>query len=819
MRLSHRYLLSLLFLLCFFFQKPGFSQITVLDNSSRNYDQKHIRLILRFDFEKETVWGFANLSVIALVDGFQELVLHSQLDQIISIKYNEQKLKFVQKNGLLFIKLNKIYHTGELIQVEIEYQTRPKNGLHFSYPTPQAPDIPYQIWSQGQGENNRCWFPCFDSPGDKFSAEIIARVPGQYQVISNGKLLKVFENPRTKEKTYHWKMDYEQISYLISIVVGDFKTYSDTLNGIPLNYNIPVHYKNANIDLVFGQTPSMMSFFSNKIFPYPYEKYDQTPVYDFKHGGMENVSATTLNYRIFHDERAVPNYSPETLIAHELAHQWFGNLISVREWPHFWLHEGFATYFTDLYFENQYGQNEFQIRRFEQDRSYLEERANFPVTAIQWNRKQHVPVDFPGRSVYTRGAAILHALRFELGDDNFFKGIRQYLQKYQFNSVVTEDFRHEMELASRKDLSQFFKQWVYGVGHPQLTVSWRWIDSTQNVVLTVQQTQPQTEVSDVFHLSIPVEITAGLQNVNLVLPVTQREQQFSYHFSQKPELITFDKGYWILKELNFPKSFHELRYQLLFDKDLVGRILAAEQIVSFGDKALPVLEKAISREQFYAVRITIVKSLGKIGSQDAFRILKTAMKDMDPRVREVVMQMLANFPNEEAIKLLYKQFQSEEKDYVRAEAIKSLSMMSPTDNFELLKDALKFDSHINIIRVKIFEAFTQQKTAKALDLAKEFITVKYSDGGMHLLEQAILEYAQVMAATHRQQALEIILAGITNPALRVHYFARDLAIKFNAIELIPRLKEQAAITKSIRLKENIEWIIKKLVTNNDFSAN
>ncbi len=808
-----------LLLLIFFNLSPVLSNITVLDNSTRNYDQQHIRLVLRFDFEKEIVSGWANLKVVPLVDEFQELVLHSQIDKILSVRYNEQKLKFLQKNGMLYIKLNRIFKKNELLQVEIEYQTRPVNGLFFSYPTLQEPGIPYQIWSQGQGENNRYWFPCYDSPDDKLTAEIIAKVPGQFQVISNGRLLKVSENPRTQEKTYHWKMDYPQVSYLISIVVGEFHATSDTVNGIPLIYNIPVDYRHIDVDLIFGRTPAMMSFFSNNIYPYPYEKYDQTPVYDFKHGGMENVSATTLNYRVFHDQQAVPNYSPETLIAHELAHQWFGNLVSVRDWSHFWLHEGFATYFTDLYFESQYGADELAIRRLEQDRTYLEERANFPITAIKAKRPSDGPVDFPGRLVYTRGAAILHALRFELGDENFFKGIRQYLQKYQFSSVVSEDFRREMEFVSQKDLSQFFRQWVYGAGHPQLSVSWTWIDSTQNMVLNVRQTQPKTEVSDIFHLSIPVEISAGLQKVFIKLPITQREQQFTYQLARKPELISFDNGYWILKELDFPKTFQELQYQLLYDDDMIGRFLAAEQLASFGEKAIPVLEKAYIREQFYAVRIAIIKNLSKITSHSTLRVLKKATGDADPRVREVTMQALANFPEEEVVKLLYQQFKSEEKDYVRAEAIKSLSIINPPGNFEFLKEALKLNSHNNIIRVKIFESFIHHKTTEALELAREFLSVRYSDGGMHLLEQTVLEYAKTMAPTHRNQALEIIFAGIENSALRVHYIARDLVIKLNAIELLPRLKKLAAVTQRARHKDNLEWLIKKLVNNNDFSAN
>lgn len=776
----------------------------ILNNSTRNYDQQHIRLDLRFDFAEKAVKGEATLQVTPLVGDFDTLILHAETMTISSVKSGRCALRFSQEDGLLKIKLDRKYRPGEIVRTTINYTAKPDRGLYFFSPGKDIPDMPYQIWSQGEGQNNRYWFPCFDSVGDKMTTEINVTVPANLRVISNGTLAGITEDKKRDEKTFHWRMDQEQAAYLVSIVVGDYVTISDTVRGVPLHYNIPAHRKNENTDLVFGHTPAMISFFSDYICPYPYEKYDQTPVQDFKYGGMENISATTLNSRVFHDERAVPNYSPDALIAHELAHQWFGDLLTIKEWPHIWLQEGFATYFTDLFFEHEYGTDEFRMRRFRQNRSLFTDRkvkaADAPFT----------PVDLSGRTAYSRGAAILNMLRYELGDNVFQKGIQYYVDKFKFKSVDSEDFRLAMQEASGRDLGQFFKQWIYGAGHPKFQVFWEWTESSKTMALHVKQTQDENDFTGIFQITVPLEITAGRKKMAARLPITSREHTFRYRLPQKPDLVRFDKGYWILKELAFKKSFSELSYQLLNDDDVTGRYRAAEQLIDFNDRAIPVLRHAFYRELFYAVRARIVKSLGEIKSREALAILKTAADDPDARVRAEAMSALAQFDAQDVQRILKNHFYQEKNDYVRAAAVAALGKVKADEVYNVIKDALQTDSHRNVIRRNAYSALVTLKDAHGLPLAAKHAQYNAYDGNMHLLDIAALDYAKAMADEHHNEAIAVITGALKNPYFRTRIHVAKLLSDLNVKKSLPQIKETLKNVRRIEVKNALDKAIQKL---------
>ena len=772
----------------------------VLDNSTRDYDQQHIQLNLHFNFEAREVSGEATLTVLPLKNNFRELNLHSQIETIESIRCEGKKLKFSRADGVLKIQLHRSFQQNETVKVSIQYKTNPGTGLHFFYPSKEAPEMPYQIWSQGQGENNRYWIPCFDLPGDKIKMDMFATVPANLEVISNGHLVAVSENPAKREKTFHWKMDYPQVTYLIALAIGEFFTVSDTARGVPLNYVIPVRHKDADINLIFGRTPDMINFFSDYVGPYPYEQYSQIPVHDFKHGGMENATATILNSRIFHTPNAKPNYSPEMLIAHELAHQWFGDLLSVKRWPHFWLHEAFATYFTDLYFEFQHGKNEFRRRRLEQNRWYFEYREKSArLNEVQPADAPFIPVDFSGMLAYYRGAAILNTLRFELGDDIFRHGIRAYVLRHAFGEVVSEDFRQVMEEISGRDLSFFFNQWIYGAGHPVFQVSWSWDDSTKLVALNVAQKQEKSPVMDVFQATVPLEITAGKQRIFTRLNVNQRNQTFYFRTEQKPQMVRFNKYLWTLMDLDFKKSFAELCYQLHYDDDVVGRILAAEQIREFGAAAVPVLERALHRESYFEVRSIIVKSLGALGDS-ALPAIKFAANDFDGRVREAAMEALGNFSGNEVAPVLEHAFRTDKNDYVRAAAIFSLAKSGAANAGDILQEALQIDSHRNTIRAKAFDGFKTMKDPRALPLVPQFAKYQAFDDSRHFVETAALEYAEAMAPTHREAAIAGMIAGLTSPYEPTRYLAAALLKELPAKDAVSELK---SVQKTLQRRDVI----------------
>ena len=782
----------------------------ILDTQTRNYDQQHIRLNLRFDFDQKSVIGTADVQVIPLENNFKELILHSETTKVSSVKIRNKKLKFSHENGLLRIKLNRQFNKNELIEVTIKYISKPDRGLYFFSPSEEAPEIPYQIWTQGQGEDNRYWFPCFDKLGDRFTTEIIATVPDSFKVISNGRLFNVSENPKKNEKTFHWKLDYEQISYLNSLIIGEFTTYSDTVRGVQLNYNIPKNQKDVDVDLVFGRTPEMLTFLSDYVCPYPFEKYDQTPIQDFKHGGMENVTATTLNSRVLHTRNAVPNYSAEMLISHELVHQWFGNLITNKDATHLWLHEGFAVYFTDMYFEYQYGVDEFNFMRLDENRLYFKYRKSNPMEEIKPDKDAFTPSDLTGRIAYYRGAAVLHSLRYELGDQLFQKGIQYYTNKFRFKDILIEDFRQAMQEATGRDLTHFFKQWVYGAGHPIFEISWQWDDKLKQVTLNIEQIQKQTAAMGLFKMEISVEITAGKQKLSLTVPITDRKHRFIYELDQKPDMIRFDKGSWILKELRFKKSFKELCYQLKYDNEFMGRFLAAEQLADHGIKAVPVLKRSLIRDLFHEVRRTAVISLAKIGGPSALEALKFAANDPDGRVREAVMTAFGSFAANDVQDLLKEHLKNDTNDYVKAATAISLGRINAANAFHLLHNALALDSHKNIIRAGVFEGFTFLKDPRALPLAKEYSKYKYSNAGMHLSEIAALSFAMSMSDNYRDEIIEIAISALNNPFYKIKAQAAGILANLKAKEALPALKQVLKQDRRIRVQNPVKASIKIL---------
>ncbi|MBN1349537.1 HEAT repeat domain-containing protein [candidate division KSB1 bacterium] len=781
----------------------------ILNEKTRNYDQLHLKLKLAFDFRHASVSGTEWLQFKPCADRFDELRLHSQSTKIKSIRLEGKSLSHRHSGDVLFIKLDRKYKKNQVLEIEINYAAKPVDGLYFFSPTTENPEIPFQIWSQGQGYRNHHWFPCYDLSDDRFTSEIIASVPDSMMVISNGTLIDVKENTKTRQKTFHYKIDHEHVSYLISIVVGDFVRINDSIRGIDVNYFVPKKEVDAGIR-AFARTPEMIDILSDYFVPYPFEKYDQTPVWDFLYGGMENITATTLNRRCLHTGAAQPNYSPDYLISHELAHQWFGNLITCRSGHHSWLNEGFATYGTDIFIEKFHGNDAFQIARLENDRSYFESLESFPLADSKPCTETGIPVEMEGRKAYYRGSAILHMLRFVLGDARFQHAMRYYLEKYQYQSIVTEQFVSAIEESLDEDLSWFFDQWIYGGGFPVFEINWQWDASRKQTVLHVNQVQEKLPVVGIFKMPVIIEITSGKEKIIRKGWLTKEAQQFRFHCPEKPSMVRFDKGYHLLKQLIFRKSFDEWAYQLMADSDPTGRIFAAETLAVFGEQAIPVLERSFRTESEVAVRKTVIASLGKIGGDDSFRLNLLALRDADARVRVEAANNLANFPSETVSNLLIEIIDGEKNDYVRAAATEALGRVKAPGAFQILEKLLSVDSHRNIIRRGALKGLAALNTPAALPLAKEYVKYKHSYGGMHLLENEALTLALQFSDTHRDSVMVILETALKNPYHRFRSRVAQTLADMNAVELLPALIEIRKTERRQIVIPSLDYAIHKL---------
>lgn len=788
--------------------------ISFLNHNTRNYDQKHIKLMLSFDFDEEKVNGVCEFSFSPLVNNFNELVLHAKTMKVNSVTASGSKLEFRQDEMHLFVEMDKEYSMDDSVSILIDYTALPTRGLYFFKPTDEIPEIPYQIWTQGQGENNRYWYPAYDLPDDKLTSEIIITVPSDFIAVSNGILQNVKEKNDTK--TFHWKIEKPYSNYLTSVIVGDYVTASEEVRGVTLEYNIPSKWINKK-EIFYGRTPQMIRFFSDYIAPYPYGRYAQTTVQDFEWGGMENVTSTTLNSRILYDKNAVPNYSPDALISHELAHQWFGDYLTCRTWDHIWLNEGFATYFTDLWYEDEINADEFRYQRYLANKEYfdiqLKEEPLDTITLLP-----HIPVEMKGSKAYERGAAVLNMLRFILGDDGFEKAVKYYVEKFKNKNVVTEDLRIAFEESSGKDLRKFFQQWVYGASFPEFKVDYSWNEADKIVTLNVKQTQELFPAVDIFEIPVLVEITAGKELIQEQIQITGEENTFTFPVKSKPDLVRFNKYQWILCKVNFDKTFDELVYQLHYDDDLTGRITAAQELVKFQEQSVPELGRAAERDIHYGVRMEIVESLKKIGGEESLEPLLLAADDNDARVREAALKALSVFNYKKVEAVLLDKLENDDNYYVKGAALYSIGAVKHPDAKNILTEKIKMDSHRNIIRRGIFDGFKELGDPSVLPLVKEYTKYKYSYGGMHLMDIQALDCALSFANTHYEEVVEVITSALDNPYFRTRIHAAKLLADLGAREKLGYLnniyENEKRIVVRTPLKASIDKLKKNDVKNN-----
>ena len=372
----------------------------------------------------------------------------------------------------LQIKFARPIPAGQTAGVQINYSIDdPTDGLIW---TPQSEgwgDRAAQIHTQGQTEFNRHWFATHDYPNERLTTEIVATVPEGFLVSANGRLVN--ERTRNGRSTFHWLQDTDHVSYLVSMVIGEFDVVDVGTDTVPMPVYVPPG-RAADVQGTYGRTADMLRVFEERFGePYPYDRYAQLVVWNFAPGGMENTSATTMYDTAIFNDADLRDDDIEGLIAHELGHQWFGDLITCNRWADIWLNEGFATYSTALWYEARDGYDDGYLRQalFNYDRltsrdtlNPNDERAGLRPAMVSrmYNRPFEV---FRRRSgPYPKGSSLLHMLRMKLGDEVFFQGLAEYVDRYKGSTVETDDFRRTLEDASGRSLDQFFLQWAHRSG-------------------------------------------------------------------------------------------------------------------------------------------------------------------------------------------------------------------------------------------------------------------------------------------------------------------------------------------------------------------
>lgn len=688
----------------------------------RTFDVEHIQLDLALNDRTGTVAGTVTTTIVP-IRGIRQVEFDSVDLRIHKVRLLGQKPKDLPFEVLpekLRIALPKSFREGQPLVLEVRYEGRPRKGLFFIRPSRHQRTKPFQVWSQGEAEDNRYWFPCYDYPNDKATSEVILTVREPFVALSNGRLVSVEHDQKRKQRRFHWKQEIPHPSYLIAIAVGEFAEVEDRYDGVPIRYYVRKGDE-RRARCTFRHTPKMMKFFSDKIdYAYPFSKYVQVAISDFHWSGMENTSMTTVTDRALVGEELRLEADPDGLVAHELAHQWWGDLVTTKNWAHLWLNEGFATYFDALFTEHLHGKDEFQYKIHGDAQEYFDEdrkKYRRPIVTHVYTE----PEDVFDRHTYQKGALVLHMLRFVLGEVLFWKAIGHYARRFATKSVETSDFKNAIEEATGQSLDSFFNQWIYRAGYPELEVQTAWEERRKWLRVTVKQVQKQEHDTPLFRTPLEIALDFGKKQAVHRVEIHEAEQSFFLPCPAKPRAVEVDPNGWVLKALRMEKSKPELLYELRHSPAMLGRLRAAEALGRIpDDEVVTALADALSSDSFYGVRREAARALAKIPLESALKALLGAMRDRDPRVRQRVARSLGWFQNPRAVEGLLGLLRREKSDYVLAQVFRALGKTKSPKALDWIGRGLKRTSHNEVIRIGCLEGLALLEDLRGIRLALRF---------------------------------------------------------------------------------------------------
>ncbi|MCE2717856.1 MAG: M1 family aminopeptidase [Dolichospermum sp.] len=706
-------------------------------NPDRPGQVEHIFLDLSLDIPNQRCYGTCSIRLLPIRNGIDRLTLDAVNLQIKSVQVDEVEQNFEYDGEKLCIYLSQPTKIGSRLIIAINYcAEKPQRGIYFIQPDKHYPDKPTQVWTQGEDEDSRYWFPCFDYPGQLSTSEIRVCVPKPLVAISNGELIDTVEEG--KYNSYHWSQQQIHPTYLMTLAVGDFAEIRDEWHHKPVTYYVEKG-RVADARRSMGKTPQMIEFLSEKYgYPYPFPKYAQVCVDDFIFGGMENTSTTLLTDRCLLDERAIlDNRNTETLVVHELAHQWFGDLVVIKHWSHAWIKEGMASYSEVMWTEQEYGPQEAAYYRLSEARSYFNEdssRYRRPMVTHVYREA----IELYDRHIYEKGSCVYHMIRAELGDELFWPAIQTFVQDNAHRTVETIDLLRAIEKATGRNLAFLFDQYVFRGGHPDFKLAYSWDSDANLAKVTVTQTQAKAESKDLFNLKIPIGFgyKENPQLTTFTVRVHDKEQSFYFPLTEKPDFISFDVGNNYLKTVTLEYPISELKAQLEFDPHPISRIYAAEALAKKGGlEATQALSSALKNDPFWGVRVEAAKQLAEIQLDQAFDGLVLGLNDPSPFVRRAVISALSQIKTHSSYKAVKGFVQNgDDSYYVEAAACRTVGAIAAAH----LEDKPHEDKVIKLLKSVLEERAGWNEVVRSGAIAglAEF---KASEAALNL----ILEYTKI----------------------------------------------------------------------------
>ncbi len=585
----------------------------------------------------------------------------------------------------------------------VTYKSYPKRGGYFV-----EDEGGMQFWTHGESTDAHAWFPCFDYPNTRSQYEIRVTVPSDYSVISNGKLVDRVDGDFS---TFIFREDFRFPAYLVSVIAGKFSSFKQEWQGIPItSYYLPKFETLA--ERSFKNSPEIMEFISEKTgVKYPYSKYDQTCVSLFVMGGMENLSATTLTDRTLHDEIAHLDYQSEPLVCHEMAHQWFGDYVTCRDWSQAWLNEGFATYIALIYREKLKGKDEFLVDVENTKDVYLREFAGSYGRPIV-ERKYKEPEELFDRHLYQKASLFLRYLNYYLGDKVFWQGVKEYLENNKMSGVTTYDFRKAVSNVSGFSLEALYHQFLEEPGHPEFNIE----ESVSRGKVQVRITQS----GRIFNLRVPAR-----------LYIADKSEEQEIHIEDKLTRLEFDrkdfKGFSldpeskVLGTITFQRPRESSRFLLRNGESVIERARAARELGNFGLSEISFLFDSFELEKFWYVKGKIAEAISKIGGKRASTTIRKMLEDGDYKVRREVAKSVANLNDDKLLDKLTEMFGSEDGYSLRANLLTSAQKIGKDKSKDLLLKGLETESYDSIIRVASINALGDLADITTIGTVKKYL--------------------------------------------------------------------------------------------------
>ncbi|MEM7055757.1 MAG: M1 family metallopeptidase, partial [Bacteroidota bacterium] len=669
---------------------------------TKYHDLLHTKLEVSFDWEKQHLHGIATLKLQPHFYPQQSLELDASNMAIHSIVMLEEqvrrKLNYNYDGRKLIIDLSRTYSREEPYLLEIAYTTEfsqskvangtilnENKGLYFINPSGRDLDKPQQIWTQGELNTSSCWFPTIDAPNQRCTQEIYITVDDKFRTLSNGALVYTMLN-EDQTRTDYWRMDLPHAPYSFMLAVGEFVDVQDEWNDIPVNYYVEPAYE-PYAKSIFGHTPAMLDFFSEKLdYPYPWPKYSQVIARDFPTAAIGSTTVSIFTEALQVDDRELLDRDYDDIIAHELFHQWFGNLVACEPWPHLPLNESFAYLGAHLWRAYKYGSYARDLSIWHMLSSYLEETPNEQASLIKPYYTDPREL-FNGYS-YHKGSLILHMLKNYLSEEAFFKSLSHCLKKHAFASIDIHQLRKAFEEIAGEDLNWFFNQWFLAPGHPKLQVEHNYA----NGKLTLKMWQKQNASIPLYQLPIVVDIWLQGNKQRHKVMAKNLYNEFTWELPQQPELVHIDRNSLLVAEIIHSKTATEYQYLYYHGDNFFAKYEALAYFINSEHNApyYQVLQDAL-QDDYWFFRMIAVEALA--GCRDkAYSTIEASLIELS---------------------------KNDGYTAVRAAAIRALSSSEEPNKYTDLYKTSLFDSSYHLVSTALYAyATTSEDAAKPAILAE-----------------------------------------------------------------------------------------------------